>query len=338
MNYTVKSTGGARQAFDRLSRREHAVTITLAVGLLLLITAAPVTAQVFPGEERLDVVRLTDGTVLRGIITERIPDQYVEIELWGGSTFVLGVDSIEAIEQEENPDFGTVWIMVEIGAPESETPDDPDPPVIELSDTRSLRRRGHSFGLYGMIGLSWLTGEDYEDWIDGIEGDVTEKPAGSTGLGAAWSWLTPFNPDYRSPWIWGLRGSVGYASLAFDVVVERSEEIGGDAEYLIDASLVRMPLEVLSGIAYDRVALLAGIGPALGILIDDSELSRDLQTLETGRELSFMWVASLSGLLRLGRSWILEARLETDGQFTPWTTEDFRYQTWSGGLGIRYRL
>jgi hypothetical protein len=56
----------------------------LILSLLLISFSHNLVAQVFPDREELDVVRLVDGTVLKGVILEQIPERYLEIQLYGG--------------------------------------------------------------------------------------------------------------------------------------------------------------------------------------------------------------------------------------------------------------
>jgi hypothetical protein len=72
-------------------------------------------AQVFPDEETLDVVYISDGSVLRGRIVENIVDRHVKIEIYGGTMFVVAWENIDAIEEEANPDYNKQWVRVEFG-------------------------------------------------------------------------------------------------------------------------------------------------------------------------------------------------------------------------------
>lgn len=83
--------------------------------LLLVFIGLGVFAQVFPDEEQLDVIEVSDGSVLVGRIIEDVPDRYVQIEVYGGSTFVIAYENIVDRRQRRNPDYGTSWIKVEIG-------------------------------------------------------------------------------------------------------------------------------------------------------------------------------------------------------------------------------
>lgn len=92
------------------------MTRTTAIGLLLLLTATVTWGQVFPDREYLDVVTISDGSVLVGRISENLPERYVEIEVYGGSVFVVAHENITSIEQRENHDYGETWIRIELGA------------------------------------------------------------------------------------------------------------------------------------------------------------------------------------------------------------------------------
>jgi hypothetical protein len=83
--------------------------------LLCVFIGMGVFAQVFPDAEHLDVIQVTDGSILVGRVIEDVPDRYIEIELYGGSTFVVAYENIVSRRQRRNPDYGTSWIKVEIG-------------------------------------------------------------------------------------------------------------------------------------------------------------------------------------------------------------------------------
>lgn len=50
-----------------------------------------------------DVVYLKNGSIVRGVITEFIPEQSVKIETADGNTFVFGMADVEKITREEAP-------------------------------------------------------------------------------------------------------------------------------------------------------------------------------------------------------------------------------------------
>ncbi len=332
---------------EHVNRRMCGAAGTVAVFamiLFLVIPTAPVDAQVFPQEEQLDVVRLVDGTVLRGVITERVPDRYVEIQLWGGSTFVLGFDSIESIEQEENPDYGTTWIKVEIDAldriPSRET--EPEAPV--FTGPRPMLAGGHSLGIHAIIGESWFTGDDYDDMMDEFPDVMDEDRQFSAEFGLVWTYLQPFSPRLESPWMWGLRGSIGVANRGTSFQADTETDELGIIYQETRATMLRLPLEFLVGVGFDRVAVLAGVGPGFGILLGNVEVEySDKQgsfsgDAETDTDLSLLWSAGIGVLVRLGDSWLVETRFGGNGQLTSWFDEEFLFNSWGISFGMGYRL
>lgn len=95
------------------------------VPALLLLVAAPLLAQVFPDEEYVDVLRLSDGSILRGVITEEEPERYVAIEIYGGSRFVVSTANIVSRSRERNIDYGTKYLRIDLG--DLEFPSDRNP-------------------------------------------------------------------------------------------------------------------------------------------------------------------------------------------------------------------
>lgn len=58
-------------------------------------------SSVIFAQDKEDVVYLKNGSVIKGQITEMIPDKHVKIETNGGSLFVYTFDEIEKIEKQE---------------------------------------------------------------------------------------------------------------------------------------------------------------------------------------------------------------------------------------------
>lgn len=53
------------------------------------------------GQERIDVIHLKNGDIIKGIIIESIPNDYVKIELSGGSVFTVKYADILQIDKEK---------------------------------------------------------------------------------------------------------------------------------------------------------------------------------------------------------------------------------------------
>lgn len=53
------------------------------------------------GQEQIDVIYLNNGDIAKGLIVENVPDDYVKIELFGGSVFTFKYSEILVITKEE---------------------------------------------------------------------------------------------------------------------------------------------------------------------------------------------------------------------------------------------
>jgi hypothetical protein len=88
-------------------------TVVLGTLLMFSLLAFEVTAA---GNEYEDVMYLNDGSVIRGIIVERVPGETYKIEIAGGSVLVVDADEVERIakerratETDEKLYVGHVW-------------------------------------------------------------------------------------------------------------------------------------------------------------------------------------------------------------------------------------
>ncbi|MFW5643906.1 MAG: hypothetical protein ACOCYQ_07735, partial [Alkalispirochaeta sp.] len=111
---------------------------------------------------------------------------------------------------------------------------------------------------------------------------------------------------------------------------------------------VTAPLELLGGVASDRFAAVAGIGPAIVVLTEmpsyrvtlggDEIETDDGGEIETDRDVALSLVTSLGAIARL-RSWQLDLRLYYDRQIVTWTDDREIYPQAVGlSLGVGYRL
>jgi hypothetical protein len=340
-------------------------SLVLLLCLLLVSFSHNLIAQVYPDREELDVVRLVDGTVLKGVILEEVPERYLEIQLYGGSTFVLGFEQIESVEREANPDYGTTWIKVDLsdwdataaGTTANATPGDSGP--------RPLSAGGHMVSVYsyGMIpellGLSVrMGGFSAEEWDGNLPDtdDDIEDPnlqygdrTVHVGLGLAYTWWTPFEQTERTPWIWGVRGSTGFHATYSNLRDKERTTEPRDIELDVEAHFVPVFAEGLIGITGDRAALIGGLGLGLGITYlradygysldysDGTEVGED-ENLTVRHPITPLYSASLTGLFRLGRRWVLEAGLWANGQFVSAFDEGFVFRGWGERIAIGYRF
>lgn len=67
---------------------------------LLSITTFVTFALTMNAQQYLDVVYLKNGSVIRGLITEQIPNQSLKIETHDGSTFICDMNDVEKIAKE----------------------------------------------------------------------------------------------------------------------------------------------------------------------------------------------------------------------------------------------
>jgi hypothetical protein len=108
--------------------------------LVMLGVTISVTAQVFPDQEFLDVVRVTDGSVLKGRIVEDRPDEYLAIELYGGSVFTVAYANIQSVSRQRNPDYQTTYLRLQLGdftGADTTSEDRSDAAVETDTDTRA---------------------------------------------------------------------------------------------------------------------------------------------------------------------------------------------------------
>ncbi|MFP4211605.1 MAG: hypothetical protein ACLFR8_10210 [Alkalispirochaeta sp.] len=309
-----------------------------------------------------DVVRLVDGTVLKGVILEEVPERYLEIQLYGGSTFVLGYEQIESVEREANPNYGTTWIKVNLGDRDAVAEG-----TTTVSDAapRPLSAGGHlvsaySFGMIpDLLGLSIrMGGFSADDWDGDLPETDIEDPNLQygdmnvyVGLGFDYTWWTPFEKTGSTPWLWGVRASSGF-HVAYTHLQEenRAEE---PREIYISTQAIYFPVftEGLVGISGDRAALIGGIGVGLGIAYlkeyttlwyqldysDGTEVDED-ENLTVKHPVTPLYSASLSGLFLVGRNWVLEAGLWANGQFVSAFEEGFVFRGWGERIAIGYRF
>jgi hypothetical protein len=67
---------------------------------LLLIAVLAISTAAFAQQYQRDVVHLRNGSIIRGVIIEQVPNQSLRIETADGSVFVYSFDEIERITRE----------------------------------------------------------------------------------------------------------------------------------------------------------------------------------------------------------------------------------------------
>jgi hypothetical protein len=340
------------------------VSAVFAVCLLLFAFSHNLVAQVYPDREELDVIHLVDGTVLKGVILEEVPEQYLEIKLYGGSTFVLGYEQIESVEREANPDYGTKWIKVDLGRLDAGSVASGDDGV-DAQDTgpRPLSAGGHLVSAYsfGMIpyllgissGMGGFSAEDWDGTLPDTEIEDSNLQYGDTfyaGLGLAYTWWTPFEQTDPNFWIWGARASTGFHGTGTGFEETNRSQEPRDLDLSAEVHLVPVFAEGLVGIAGDRTALIGGLGLGLGLTYlraeydygmdysDGTSVDRREEELTVNHPVTPLYSASLTGLFRMGRRWVLEAGLWANGQFVSAFEEAFVFRGWGERIAIGYRF
>jgi hypothetical protein len=342
-------------------------SFALILCLLLIAFSHTLVAQVYPDRQELDVVRLVDGTVLKGVILEEVPERYLEIQLYGGSTFVLGFEQIESVEQEANPDYGTRWIKIDLGAkdPESAATGGADKIVGANGDTsgdpapdagpRPLSEGGHLVAgfIYGLLStfdppfrLPIDTGGLASDGLDETLTEEDQEESSFVGAGLAYTWWRPLQDAAPAVPVWGLRGTVGYSDgwgRGKGQLVDSSE---GPQEPNIAVGVSYIPLiaEGLIGIAGKRAAVLVGAGLGIGITTGNSQTeyyyddSYTTEPLTITQPVTPLYGASLTGLIYLGQRWVLEAGLWASGQFATALEKGYIVRGWGERIAIGYRF
>jgi hypothetical protein len=109
---------------------------------MILLMVFALSHAAYSQQNKQDVVYLKNGSIIRGIITEQIPNVSIKIETADGSIFVLKVDEIENVAKEElQPVNNEVKPTPEIT------------PVVDVKDYGSHFSMGVSMGGGGIIGM-----------------------------------------------------------------------------------------------------------------------------------------------------------------------------------------
>jgi hypothetical protein len=304
-------------------------------------------AQVFPERENLDVVYISDGSVLRGKIIENFIDRYVKIEIYGGTTFVIAYENIDAIEEEPNPDYNLQWIRVEIGDLSGQLGDGGE----NADPGAAPRERGEFLGdgsfatLYG--GLAWVQfdGSDWNDSLDSV--DARDERGTSGTIGLSYAFFSQARPDVAPWWVWGLRTGLGYAWR--ETTVDILDPSGGvdRREYLFRAHILELPAEFLLGGGGDRIFWYFGGGFGVSLLLGEPQSEFDGQDVghpsgdETQHPIQAFVRGTTGTYFRLGSSdWVGDVRLVYDQNLTGswYDNYDQYYRSFTVGVGAGYHF
>ncbi|MDA3950364.1 MAG: hypothetical protein PF508_14245 [Spirochaeta sp.] len=320
---------------------QRARLIALSALLLLLCVVPALFSQVYPRHEMLDVVTLTDGTILKGLITETVPDRYVEIELYGGSVFVLGFPQIESIEEQPNPDYAPTWIKVDLAAIRA---GEEQRTASTETDLPSLRDGGVTLGVYVAAGPGWFSGPD---WDDALTDNAEQGTALNMGFGLSVRATGQPAAFADTMWMLGFRGGVGYQQREGAFFAEDPFGVG-DLEYEEWTDVANIPLEVLIGGAGERFALYGGFGPGVAVLTYGPDYEANFKgtgefdetdTYDTDTSVSIIATASLNAVFRLGRSWEADLRVAYERLLIPWdSNREVYHNAIDFALGVGYRF
>lgn len=325
----------------------------LIVVVIITFCATFAHAQVFPLEERLEVLHLYDGTVLRGVVRQDVPDRYVELEIHGGSTFAIDYDSIRLREQVDNPDYSTLWIKVDVGdsihallAPDLEELVEVEEEVVEERERGPFLGTGHVIGFrFGLLNTAW-SGGGHSDYFDDTL-DLNEDRSLGMELGVFYTLLRQPRPEI-APWLmWGTRVSLGLTSRR-----ERgrgndpSDPTSGDRGAVrYTARVLEMPLELLIGGGGDRIVGYGGVGGGLAVIIGDPRLSYEGERVDFPFDVKTPAVPFLrfaaGGLFKLTPEWSSHVDLYFHNLMTGWysATEFSQAYTSVGlSLGLGYHI
>lgn len=322
-------------------------------------------AQVYPNLQELDVVRLVDGTILKGVITEEVEDRYLVIELYGGSSFVLDYTTIELVDSEPNPDYGETWIKVDISddaasagssrADESDEPlgatgDDETGAVAEraLGDSLSFLDGGSILSLNTAFTYVTFAGTDFTDSIDEVDGEIDNSEQNLVDtLGLSFTYIRP-NGFPGIDWMtWGARTGIALVPKGqhYDLKID-SGSGPEDVDYSYIAPLIETPFEAFVGSGNERLFGYLGGGLGLSYAFVEPWASLDNEDVDSpsGDDIQspvqVFLRASAGGLLRFGRSnWVAEARLSYDrmlGSF--YDGYEMFYRTFTAGVGVGYHF
>lgn len=123
------------------------------------------TLMCFSQEKMQDVVYLKNGNVLRGIIIEQVPSEYIKLKTGDGSEFIFQVGEIEKITKEPNPVYlmeaeerqkrGYVGITIGASIPVGEY-NNPDNGAAGTGLQFNLINAGYLFNEKFGVGFTWF--------------------------------------------------------------------------------------------------------------------------------------------------------------------------------------
>lgn len=307
--------------------------------------------QIFPGEENLDVLYLTDGTIMRGVVREDVPERYLEMEIYGGSTFVLSYENIERRDQEENPDYGTAWIKVDVGdhlaallATEEPEPEEEEKEIVAKErEYGPFLGEGHVYSVKVGLGRVNWGGLGHREYFDDTL-NLNEQSSMNLDFGASYTYMRQARPVVAPWWMWGTRLALGVAGRTVSGRADNPADDGdGERGRLnIRSRVLEAPFELLIGGGRDRFVGYAGYGVGLTIPLGEPRFLFEGEELDSPNldipVASFMRF-TVGGLIRIDSNWSSHVDLYFHNQLTSWYSEfDLRYDVMGMTIGLGYHL
>lgn len=323
----------------------------LLIGFLSGILVASVFSQVFPDKETLDVVYVSDGSVIKGKIIEDFKERYVKIEIFGGSTFIVSYEHIDAIEEEPNPDYNTQWIKIEIGDISGLTGDEQGAAADAGEEEKPEREKGPYLGdgsfvsLYGGVAVVDYLGSDWDDTLDATNASNENGVNGT--IGVSYGYFQQARPFVAPWWMWGVRTGLAYSPKDITADIDDPVTGTGSGEYEFRAQVLELPFEFLIGGGGDRLVWYFGGGFGASFLTGEptSEFEGDDVGHPSGNDAENPVQAFVRGTtgayFRIGKSnWVGDARLIYDRILSGSWYNDYEqhYDTWTYALGVGYRF
>lgn len=288
---------------------------------VVVCVAVPVAAQVFPNRQYLDVVRIVDGSVLRGEIVENVPDRYLVIATADGNSFTIAAEQIDAIDREANPDYDPQIIRLDAATAEALLASNERPVTDDSFDGSwgpSLVEGDHRLGFHLAPTFVWFSGDDWngESFSPFFPGDPDEVSA-SSDVGVF----------YHGQWP-AFRGAFDSSLIGVHAAVEFAERRGttvddspfGTGERIADSlvKMVHFPVELTLGFGVPRAVWYLGVGLGLyarleGPQFDVSYTDSDETIGEDYGSTDITYSLALGGVLQIGRRWVFEPRLFFNG-------------------------
>ncbi|MFP4152323.1 MAG: hypothetical protein ACLFSV_05725 [Alkalispirochaeta sp.] len=275
----------------------------------------------------------TDGSVLRGRIVEDVSGEYLTIEIYGGSAFVVAYANVERVRKERNPDYGMAWITVRPGATVTEKPQE------------NHRMTGHIAGAHLGAAYVGFSGNGLRSFQGDVNGDDGENALHAIG-GVNYTFLKSLG-DVSTPGIsWGVRGGLGYSQKRYATTIDDPFNPGQRVDFGFEAYTLDFPTDLLLGVGNRWIMVYVGAGTGLSIYLGErsDSLAEDIgHPSGQGVDNYVLPIlrASAGTYLRLGEKWTGEIRgffesSQTDGWYDGFR-QTFHTFGVTAGVGRHFR-